>query len=132
MNIHIPTEAQEQTAVFNWAAVMERRWPELRLIHHIPNGGSRNAREAHNLRMQGVKPGIPDIFLPVARGGWHGLYIEMKRRNGGRLSDEQAAMLEALREQGYCAWVCKGANDAIDLITEYLSDGNNTTMPGML
>lgn len=123
MNLYTPTEAQEQTAVFNWAAVMVRRWPELRLLHHIPNGGSRNAREAHNLRMQGVKAGIPDIFLPVARGGWHGLYIEMKRRKGGRLSDEQAAMLEALREQGYCAWVCKGANDAIDLITEYLSDG---------
>ena len=132
MNIHIPTEAQEQTAVFNWAAVMERRWPELRLLHHCPNGGSRNAREAHNLRMQGVKPGIPDICLPVARRGYHGLYIEMKRRKGGRLSDEQAAMLEALREQGYCAWVCKGANDAIDLITEYLGNGNNTTMQGML
>ena len=98
MNLYIPYEAEEQTAVFNWAAVMVRRWPELRLLHHIPNGGS----------------------LPVARGGWHGLYIEMKRRKGGRLSDEQAAMLEALREQGYCAWVCKGANDAIELITEYL------------
>lgn len=128
--IHVPTEAQEQTAVFNWAAVMVRRWPELRLLHHIPNGGSRNAREAHNLRMQGVKAGIPDIFLPVARGGWHGLYIEMKRRKGGRLSDEQAAMLEALREQGYCAWVCKGANDAIELITEYLNN-DNTTMQGL-
>ena len=131
MNLYTPTEAQEQTAVFNWAAVMVRRWPELRLLHHIPNGGSRNAREAHNLRMQGVKAGIPDIFLPVARGGWHGLYIEMKRRKGGRLSDEQAAMLEALREQGYCAWVCKGANDAIELITGYLGDGNNTTMQGL-
>ena len=131
MNIVIPTEAQEQTAVFNWAAVMVRRWPELRLLHHIPNGGSRNAREAHNLRMQGVKAGIPDIFLPVARGGWHGLYIEMKRRKGGRLSDEQAAMLEALREQGYCAWVCKGANDAIELITEYLNN-DNATMQGLL
>ena len=131
MNLYTPTEAQEQTAVFNWAAVMARKWPELRLLHHIPNGGSRNAREAHNLRMQGVKAGIPDIFLPVARGGWHGLYIEMKRRKGGRLSDEQAAMLEALREQGYCAWVCKGANDAIELITEYLRNGNNTTMQGL-
>ena len=128
--IHVPTEAQEQTAVFQWAEVMQRKWPELALLHHIPNGGSRNAREAHNLKLQGVKPGIPDIFLPVARGGWHGLYIEMKRRQGARLSDEQAKVLNALREQGYCAWVCKGANDAIDLITEYLSD-ENTAMQGM-
>lgn len=130
MNLYIPSEAEEQTAVFNWAAVMARKWPELRLLHHIPNGGSRNAREAHNLRMQGVKAGIPDIFLPVARGGWHGLYIEMKRRKDGRLSDEQAAMLETLREQGYCAWVCKGANDAIELITEYLNN-DNATMQGL-
>ena len=115
-----PTEAQEQTAVFQWAEMMAKGRPELRLLHHIPNGGSRNAREAHNLRLQGVKPGVPDICLPVARKGYHGLYIEMKRRQGGRLSDEQAAMLEALRKQGYCAWVCKGANDAIELITEYL------------
>jgi hypothetical protein len=55
----------------------------------------------------------------------------MKRRKGGRLSDEQAAMLEALREQGYCAWVCKGANDAIELITGYLSN-DNATMQGLL
>lgn len=108
MNIHIPTEAQEQTAVFNWATVMERRWPELRLIHHCPNGGSRNAREAHNLRMQGVKAGIPDIFLPVARGGWHGLYIEMKRRKGGRVSVDQQRMILALRAQGYKVEVCRG------------------------
>lgn len=132
MNLYIPTEAQEQTAVFNWAAVMARKWPELRLLHHIPNGGSRNAREAHNLRMQGVKAGIPDICLPVARRGYHGLYIEMKRRKGGRISEDQGTVLGLLREQGYCAWVCKGANDAIELITEYLRNGDNTTMPGML
>jgi hypothetical protein len=132
MNLYTPTEAQEQTAVFNWAAVMVRRWPELRLMYHVPNGGSRNPKEARNLKQQGVKPGIPDICLPVARKGYHGLYIEMKRRKGGKISAEQAQMLGDLREQGYCAWVCKGANDAIELITEYLSDGNNTTMPGML
>ena len=131
MNLYTPTEAQEQTAVFNWAAVMVRRWPELRLLHHIPNGGSRNAREARNLKAQGVKPGIQDICLPVARRGYHGLYIEMKRRKGGRISEDQGTVLGLLREQGYCAWVCKGANDAIELITEYLGNGNNTTMQGL-
>ena len=118
----IPTEAQEQTALFQWVAMMEGRIPELRLMHHCPNGGSRNAIEAHNLRLQGVKAGIPDIFLPVARGGFHGLYIEMKRRKGGRVSVEQKKMLLALQGQGYKAEVCRGWEEARDTICEYLRD----------
>lgn len=130
--LNVPTEAKEQAALFEWIRYAARKYPELELCFHIPNGGSRNSREAKNLKAQGVKPGIPDICLPVARKGYHGLYIEMKRRKGGRISEDQGTVLGLLREQGYCAWVCKGANDAIELITEYLSDGNNTTMPGML
>ena len=117
----IPTEAQEQPALFQWVAMMEGRIPELRLMHHCPNGGSRNAIEAHNLRLQGVKAGIPDIFLPVARGGFHGLYIEMKRRKGGRVSVEQKKMLLALRDQGYRTEVCEGWEVAKKTILEYLN-----------
>lgn len=131
MMIRIPTEADEQKTLINWADVMVHRWPELRLLFHVPNGGSRNAREAKNLKQQGVKPGVPDLFLPVARHGYHGLFIEMKRRKGGRISEEQAKMMGDLREQGFCAWVCKGADSAIELITGYLGDGNNTTMQGL-
>lgn len=124
----IPTEAQEQTTLFQWAAMMCGRWPELRLLHHCPNGGSRNPIEAHNLRLQGVKPGIPDIFLPCARNGYHGLYIELKRRKGGRVSEEQREMLAALNRQGYRAEVCKGWEEAKNVIEEYM---NERTMQGM-
>jgi hypothetical protein len=123
--MNIPTEAQEQTTLFQWARMMEGRWPELRLIHSIPNGGSRHPVEAVHLKQQGVKAGIPDIFLPCARGQYHGLYIEMKRRKGGRLSDEQRAMIEALRAQGYKAEVCRGWEEARDTICEYLREGND-------
>ena len=118
----IPTEAQEQTTLFQWAALMTHRWPELRLLHHIPNGGSRNAIEAARLKAQGVKPGVPDIFLPCARGSWHGLYIEMKRRKGGRVSDEQKEMIRLLIEQGYKAVVCYGWEEAKNVIVEYMKD----------
>ena len=121
--MNIPTEAQEQTALFQWAAMMSGRIPELRLMHHCPNGGSRNARESHNLRLQGVKTGIPDIFLPCARGPWHGLYIEMKRRKGGRVSVDQQRMILALRAHGYKVEVCRGWEEAMDTICEYLRDG---------
>ena len=116
----LPTEAQEQRTLFEWAAVMAQRFPVLRLMHHIPNGGSRNAIEARNLRSQGVKAGVPDICLPCARNGFHGLYIELKRQKGGRVSAEQKEMLEGLREQGYKAEVCAGWEAARDVIIEYL------------
>ena len=116
----LPTEAQEQRTLFEWAAVMSQRYPVLRLMHHIPNGGSRNPAEARNLRAQGVRPGVPDIFLPCARGGRHGLYIELKRQRGGRVSAEQREMLEALRREGYAAVVCAGWEAARDVIIKYL------------
>ena len=120
--MNIPTEAQEQTTLFQWAALMTHRWPELRTMYHIPNGGSRNAIEAARLKAQGVKAGIPDIFLPCARGSWHGLYIEMKRRKGGRVSDEQRDMIRLLIEQGYKAVVCYGWEEAKTVIVEYMKD----------
>ena len=121
--ISVPTEAQEQTTLFQWAAMMQGRIPELALLHSVPNGGSRNPIEARHLKEQGVKPGIPDVFLPVARGGYHGLYIEMKRRKGGRVSVEQKKMILALRDQGFRAEVCEGWEKARDVITEYMKEG---------
>ena len=117
-----PTEAQEQTTLFQWAAIMAGKWPELRLCHAIPNGGSRNPIEARHLKEQGVKAGIPDIFLPCARGGFHGLYIEMKRRKGGRVSIEQKKTIIALREQGYRVEVCEGWEKAREVIKEYMDE----------
>ena len=116
----IPTEAQEQAALMQWLAYAEMYHPELRLLHHIPNGGGRNPIEAKHLKEQGVKPGIPDLFLPCARGGFHGLYIEMKRRKGGRVSVDQQRMILALRAQGYRVEVCRGWEEARDTICAYL------------
>ena len=116
-----PTEAEEQRALFKLCAVLSGRYPELALLHHIPNGGSRNAAEAANLKRQGVKAGVPDIFLPVARKGYHGLYIELKRQEGGRLSDAQKWWIERLRRQGYAVYVCKGARAAARVICEYMN-----------
>lgn len=123
--MNIPTESQEQTTLFQWAALMEGRWPELRLLYAIPNGGSRHPVEARHLKEQGVKPGVPDVCLPCSRGNWHGLYIEMKRRKGGRVSVEQKKMILALRAQGYKAEVCRGWEEAKNTICEYLREGND-------
>ena len=82
--------------------------------------------EAVHLKQQGVRAGVPDLCLPVARGGCHGLYIEMKRLRGGRVSPEQTAWMDALRAEGYAVAVCEGWSMASDVITDYLKgDGNH-------
>lgn len=115
-----PTESEEQVTLFSWAQMKLGKYPELRLLFHIPNGGSRNQIEAKHLKAQGVKPGVPDLCLPVARGIWHGLYIEMKRQKGGRVSDAQHRWLEDLERQGYRAEIACGWQEAAQILEIYL------------
>ena len=117
-----PTEEQEQAAVFEWVTIMRNRLPELDLLHHIPNGGDRHPAVAAKLKAQGVKRGVPDLCLPVARGGFHGLYIELKRKKGGRVSEDQHGWLSELSAQGYRAEVCHGAEEACDVLYKYLTE----------
>lgn len=91
-------------------------------MYHIPNGGSRSKAEAGRFRAEGVKSGVPDICLPAARGGYHGLYIELKRVKGCRVSTAQHGWIAALRDQGYYACVCKGWDDAAGVIKKYLEN----------
>lgn len=74
------------------------------------------------LHAEGVRAGIPDLFLAIARGEWHGLWIEMKRRKGGFLSDPQRTALLALKLEGYSTAVCYGWDEAREAIVDYLGD----------
>ena len=114
------TEAQEQRALFQWAGLAEQQYPELKLLHHIPNGGKRDARTAVNLKREGVKAGVPDICLPVARGQYHGLYIELKAGKN-KTSTKQKEWLNALSKEGYATKVCYGWVEARETIEGYLS-----------
>lgn len=114
------SEDEEQIAIFKWARLQESLYPELKQLHHIPNGGLRSKATAAKLKAMGVKPGVPDMCLPVPRNGCHGLYIELKRREGGVISPAQGKWLEDLYNNGYQASVCYGADEAIKVIKEYL------------
>lgn len=116
------TEAQEQRFLFQWAGLAEQKYPELKLLHHVPNGGKRDAKTAANLKREGVKAGVPDIVLPVARGKFHGLYIELKVGKN-KTSLRQNVWIENLREQGYFVKVCYGWINAREVIERYLSEG---------
>jgi len=122
-------EHDEQAALFAWTRWQHAKYPELRLMFAIPNGGHRNILVARKMKEEGVKAGVPDIFLPVARQGFHGLFLEMKteanrpsRGGKGGLSDLQAHWIGELREQGYRAEVAYGRDEAVAILEDYLRE----------
>jgi hypothetical protein len=118
----VPYEDVEQERLVAWLDLMRNRHPGI-LFHSIPNGGWRHKATAVRLKATGAKPGVPDLFFPVARQGFHGLYVEMKRTRGGAVSEGQRLWISALRANGYKAEVCKGAEEAMEIIAGYLDLG---------
>lgn len=114
-----PLEHDEQAALFEWADAAQGEHPELAMLFAIPNGGARHPAVAAQLKAEGVKAGVPDVCLPVARGRFHSLWIEMKRKPN-RTSDAQRAWLDALRQHGHCAVVCWSMAEAQQTIMAYL------------
>ncbi len=94
------------------------------LLIHVPNGGSRkNAFEGWRLKEQGVRAGVSDLLLPVARGGFFGLWIEFKAAppNDAAVSDSQKDWVALMRAQGYAAEICLGVAAAFQVLADYLA-----------
>jgi hypothetical protein len=113
------SEYAEQCALFEWAATVEAQLPELRLLHHTPNGEKRDKVTGARLKRAGVRAGYPDLTLPVARQGHISLAIEMKSEHG-RLRPNQEWWLDALEAEGYRCVVCWSWQDAAREICRYL------------
>lgn len=113
------SEATEQATLIQWCNLNKCVYPELGLIFHVPNGGQRNKTEARRLKAEGVKAGVPDLFLPVARGKFHGLFIEMKYGNN-KATPKQREWIIELNNQGYYAVVCNGFDEAKTTIESYI------------
>jgi VRR-NUC domain len=114
----MPTEHEEQAAVIAWAnAHADRR---LRLLFAIPNAGRRSMGALSYYLAEGLKPGVPDLFLPVPVAPYHGAFIEMKRRGRSTTSTEQLRWLADLGAAGYAVHRCVGAEQAIGALCRYL------------
>ena len=94
-----------QVALFKWASYAHTQYPELVLMFHIPNGGKRNLIEATRLKAAGVKAGVPDIFLPVQRKQFGGLFLELKSAKG-KSTINQSLWQNSLQNEGYVVAVC--------------------------
>lgn len=118
-NFRLDDESGHQEALFSWADYQMQRMPELEYLHHVPNGGKRDKATAIALKRQGVKAGVPDIHLPVARGKYHGLYIELKAGKNTTTAN-QKRWLKFLGQQGHYIAVCYCWQDAAKLLEAYL------------
>lgn len=117
---YLPTEHQEQVALIDWADIVSvSKWPALRWLYAVPNGGARHVVTAMSLKAEGVRPGVPDLVLPFPVFPFHGAYLEMKRR-GGALTPLQAEWGDYLKEQGYAYRVAHGFEEARDFLIAYL------------
>ena len=114
------SEHNEQCNLIDWATRNECRYPELKNIFAVPNGGLRNKRVGVKMKMEGLKAGVPDLFLACAKlPDYFGLFIEMKF-GSNTTSKQQKEWIRKLREKHYKCVVCYSWQDARDIILEYI------------
>ena len=111
-------EAIEQAKVVAWARANERNYPYLQLLHCSLNGVKMTKAQAGRAIAQGMLSGVPDLFLPVPKNGYHGLFIEMKY-GSNKVTENQEKFLQNAANVGYAISVCYSANEAIKRIEDY-------------
>jgi len=129
------TEHGHQAALFCQCAINVNVYPELKWFHAIGNGGSRGDTEKSRairggaMKAEGVKAGVLDTLLPVKRGGWSGLYIEMKKpsqkpakaSSKGGMSDEQLEFKTFAESQGFACMTAYSWLEAWEALIKYLT-----------
>lgn len=116
------TEHDHQVEVVRWADGMARMggsYAPLVLLYAVPNAARRSYRLAAYMRAEGMRSGVPDLHLPVARDPYHGLWIEMKTKCS-RASEAQKKWHEDLRREGHRVEICRSATEAREVIAEYM------------
>ena len=111
-------ESKLQIACVKWFRLQYRRY-EL-LLNSVPNGGARSAVTGAIIKAEGSVRGVADLELNIARGGWHGMKIEMKTTKG-RQSEWQKAWQQAVEAQGYKYVVCRSLEEFIVEVTSYMN-----------
>lgn len=112
------SEAAEQIKVFEWAYWVKNKYPGIETMYHIANEGKRSASNGAYMKRQGLKSGVSDICVPVARCGYNNLYIELKTRNN-KATKEQLKFIELINRYGGKALVVYEADNAIEVIKAY-------------
>lgn len=117
---NVRSEVWEQEQLIQWC----RTDPRFQFLFHIPNESVGGYGWIARNRQMGCKKGVPDLFYPVPMNGYHGLFVEMKKKKGGRLSPEQKKWLKVLKDFGYQVAVCNGWEEGKEVLLEYVKTEN--------
>jgi hypothetical protein len=94
----------------------------------IPNEGQRSWQMGACMKLEGLKSGVPDVFIAFPSGKSPGLFIEFKAGKN-KLTEKQKDMIEKLLAQGYCCYVCYSMDEAIKVTSEYLGVMDDNQRP---
>jgi len=121
------TEEEHQIRLFQEMGILALSDPRYTLPFHIPNGGKRFKATAGRMKAAGVKAGVPDIFIPIPRGRYHGFFLELKSlKKYAAVTKNQEKMILELMKNGYLVEICCGWRKALQRIQEYLRLQNGT------
>jgi hypothetical protein len=113
-------EHDMQVRFFHVVGIASNRYPRLKFIHAIPNGGKRHVRVAMKMKAEGVKRGVADVFVPlIGYGGQHGLYLEFKAGKND-LTPEQQEFRDFVEREGFVYRCCYSTEEAIFELEKYL------------
>lgn len=114
------TEHEHQVALVAW---FKHKYPD-RIIAAIPNGGKRSPLVGMKLKAEGVLAGMPDLFITAPQNGYNGLFIEMKVKGKGKLSEAQKSLIPRLEADGYRVDVCFGVDEAKQVVLDYFNEAH--------
>lgn len=121
--VRLTDEHTEQCFLMQWCEVSTGRLPELAAVFAVPNFARVSPRWGAWMKAEGKRAGVPDIILPVPRGPFASLYIELKVKPN-RVSPEQLIWHERLRRLGNRVEVCWTWHEARLVIEGYLALSN--------
>lgn len=125
-----PTEDSIHLALMEWLKTQPYKDGKLdAYFHHSPNGGTASPRQKAKFTKMGTLNGFPDLECFIAKGRYHGLYVELKREKGGIVSADQKRILGMLNEEGYAAVVCRGFDASVKSIEQYMALEDGDSMP---
>lgn len=105
-------ENQQGNAVVEWCDL--KKIP----IVKIQNEGIRNYLLD---KKRGIRKGFPDFFIPLVHPPYTGLFIELKKNKGSKVSKSQREWLFTLNSSSYLGVIAYGQDHMISIISMYMS-----------
>jgi hypothetical protein len=123
-----PTEDQEQINFCEYLEALKVRFfavPNGMYIGKDEKDEENNARFAYLAKMKkmGFKKGVLDLVIlsTTKSGRYNILFLEMKKVEGGKVSDAQQEWIDWLHANHHAVAVAKGCDAAIRIFNKYLA-----------